>query len=82
MEPLPICPKSGLLRTRCKCSDCYPFWRPYKPRLSRGAKRNRKKRLLRVKAGIDAQQRWIDGMLAEHRAAHPHMWGDADARDN
>lgn len=74
-----ICPKSGLLRSRCKCSDCYPFWHPMRRTLSRGARRTRKKRLLRIKKTLDEQQRWIDGLLAEHRAKHPNMWGDPDA---
>lgn len=86
MEPLPVCPKSGLLRSRCRCSDpdCYGKQTPTERAEGRGARRNRLRRERKKQQVLAGQQTWIQRTLEAHSRVHPEMYSEEfkRARDN
>lgn len=83
---LPKCPKSGLLRSRCRCSDrqCYGRANASERRESRGARRTRKRRAMKRAQILADQQSMVRRMLENHSRAHPEMYSEEfkRARDN
>lgn len=85
-EQLPTCPRSGLLRSRCRCSDpeCYGRVSPTERHESRGARRNRKRREMKRRQQEEARKNWMQEVWKAHSYAHPEMWSEEfkRARDN
>lgn len=86
MESLPICPKSGLLRSRCRCSDpgCYGKQTPSEYREGRGASRSRMRRAQKNMQQLADQALFVQRVLEDHSRAHPEMYSEEfkRARDN
>lgn len=92
---LPVCPKSGLLRSRCRCSDpqCYGRTSAHDRRESGGQRRARVRRMKKREAQEQAQKDWMQNHWTLHAMAHPEIWspgyaethplkGFGHARDN
>lgn len=84
-----VCPKSGLLRSRCRCSDplCYGRRTPTERHEGRDRRRNRTRQAKKRQEILDAQKNFVQRTLEAHSRAHPEMYSEAfknarDAKDN
>lgn len=86
MENPPICPKSGLLRSRCRCSDpgCYGKQTPSEYQEGRGDRRRRIRRAQKNMQQLADQALLVQRALEAHSRVHPEMYSEEfkRARDN
>lgn len=76
MESAPICPASGLLRSRCRCSDpaCYGRPNATERRESGGHRRGRLRRQKKREQRELEQKLMVKRAQRNHALEHPEMW--------